>query len=441
MAPIPLHTATIVCPNCGRRFATKVHSLIDVGQDSEAKARFLQGQINVAVCPQCGAGGPLNTPFLYHDPQQELLFVYTPPPTTMSNDQQQRFIGSMINTVMTSLPPEQRKGYLFQPRNFLSLETMQDEIIMADGVSRQQLEDQKRKFRLLERLQGATSDDVVEIIAQENEADLDYEFFLLLNSLIEQMSAHGNDAEAGRLRALRRKLLQYSETARQAEAESAQIVSRGELLQVLSDMDDEQQQKSLVAAARPLLDYAFFQTLTAMIEEAQQAGNHEKANKLLDLRAKLLTWTDELDAQAQKIWEHKAKLIQETIQNPDWRAALEPHWQEIDSIFLSIVGSNIQLAQEQGNDQAAAALQHLADLALLIVREHAPPEVQLLNQLFEADYPAETQRLLEEKRDLVNADFVKLLDHVAQDLAAQDRSQDVDTVQQIRAQAQEIVGR
>ncbi len=440
MARTPPKMAAITCPNCGRQFATPVHTIIDVGQNPTGKTQLLQGQINVAICPQCSARSALSVPFLYHDLQKELLFVYTPPTTVMSNDQQQRFIGSLINTVMASLPSEGRKGYLFQPRTFLSLETMQEEIAVADGVSRQEIESQKRKLRLLDRLLVALSDDVVQIIAQENEKDLDYEFFLLLRNLVESARTRGDMAETTRLEALHRKLLQYSEAARQGDVESTQIISKDELLQHLLEIDDEQQQKSLVAAVRPLLDYAFFQALTNIIEEAQQAGNTKEASRLLQLRSKLLAWTDELDAKANKIWEQKAKLIEKILRSGDWRADLESHWQEIDPVFLSILTSNIEMAQQQNNLQAAAMLQQFADLALVVAREHAPPEVQLLNQLIEAEYPEGTQRILEKNRDQLNADLLQLIDLVIRDMTAQDLQQDIKVIQLIRAQVQGMIG-
>jgi hypothetical protein len=440
MAQTSPQMATIACPNCRRQFTVQVHTIIDADQDPAAKTRLLQGQTNVAICPQCGTGGTLSMPFLYHDSQKELLFVYTPPSNMMDNDRQQRLIGSLINTVMTSLPPEKRKGYLFQPRNFLSIETMLDEIIMADGITREQLESQKRKLGLLERFMGAMSDDVIEAIAKENEKDLDYEFFLLLNNLVENVTAQGNEAEATRLRTLHQKLLLFSGAAQQGEARSAQILTQEQFLKQLLEAEDKEQQKALVAVARPALNYGFFQQLTATIEEAQQAGDSEKASQLLDLRSKILAWIGELDAEVKNIWENKAKLIQEILQSPDWRAALESHWQEIDSVFLTILGSNVQLAQERGNDQAVSALQQLSDLALLVAREHAPPEVQLLNRLFEADYPEGTQRVLEESRDLINAGFLEMMDHVAQDLTAQGRQEDINTLHLIRAQAAEMVG-
>jgi hypothetical protein len=427
--------AAITCPKCRRQFTTPVYSIVDVGQDPAARDRLLQGQINLAICPQCGASGTLSVPFLYHDPEKELLFAYSPPSTVMDNAQQQRFIGVSINTVMASLPAGKRKGYLFQPRTFLSMETMLDEIIMADGISRQQMESQRRKLRLLQRLLNAISDDVIQVIARENEQDLDYEFFLLLNDIIERRRAEGNEAEASRVGSLHQKLLQYSDAARHGEVDSAEIISKDELLKRLLETDDEEQQKALVAAARPLLDYGFFQVLTSRIEKAQQAGNNEKANQLLELRSRLLDWTDKLDAEVKKIWERKAKLIEEILHSKDWRAALEPNWQEIDPIFLTILDSNVELAKKQGNEQAAAPLQQLADLALVIAREHAPPEVQLLNKLLEANYPEGTQRILEQNRDRLDAGFLDLIDGVVRDMAARGLQVQMKALQLIRAQA------
>ena len=439
MAQTAPQMAAITCPNCRRQFTTPVHRIVDVSQDPTAKTRLLQGQINVAICPQCGASGTLSLPFLYHDPEKELLFVYSPPSTLMDNAQQQRIVGAAINTVMTSLPAEKRKGYLFQPRTFLSMETMLDEIIMADGISRQQLESQRRKFRLLQRLMNATSDDVIQVIARQNEQDLDYEFFLLLKNVIEGATADGNEAEAARLRSLHQKLLQFSDAARQGEVESAQIISKDDLLKRLVEMDDEEQQKALVTAARPLVDYGFFRVLTKKIEEARQAGQDQRARQLLNLRSKLLAWTDEMDAEVKKIWQRKARLIEEILHSKDWRTALESHWQEIDPVFLTILDSNVELAKKQGNEQAATTLQQLADLTMVIAREHAPPAVQLLNRLLEADYPEGTQRILEQNHNQLNADFLNLVDSIIADVAAQGLQEQMNALQLIRAQAKAMV--
>lgn len=439
MAQTPHQTATLNCPNCGHQFTTPVHAIIDVSQDPTAKQRFLSGQLNMAVCPRCGAGGALSTPFVYHDPDKELLFAYTPPTSTLSNDEQQRVIGSLVNTVMTSLPSDRRKGYLFQPRTFLSLETLMDEILVADGISKEQLESQRRKLRLLERLMGATSDDVIEVIAKENEKDLDYEFFLLLNSFIESARMQGQEAEANHFQSLRRKLVEYSDAALEGDIASAAALSHDELLRRFQELDGQEEQMALVAAARHLLDYSFFQKLTAMIEEAERSGEEEQASELADLRSRILAWIDEIDAEAKAIWEHKGKVIEQALQSGNWRQVLEENWEEIDPIFLTILDGNIQMAQEQGNERAASTLQQLADLALIVAREHAPPEVKLLNSLLETDSMEERQSLLEEQSELVTEDFLILVESVIQDLHAQGRQKDAEKIQPIRDQVKATI--
>ena len=240
---------------------------------------------------------------------------------------------------------------------------------------------------------------------------------------------------------LRDKLLQYSQVSPQQILGEAESITPDELLQQFLKLDDEQQQKAMVAAIRPLLDYAFFQTLTSRIEEAEKTGNDDQAARLLDLRTKLLTWIDALEAEAKKIWERKGKIIKDALESADWRTALDPHWQEIDTIFLTILGSNIKIAQEQGNKQAAATLQQLADLAMIIAREHAPPEIELLNRLLETDSIEERTRILDENQNMVNTDFLGLINQVAQDLVAQGRQQEADTLLPLTEQVTKILGK
>ncbi len=53
----------ITCPNCGTPYSAEVHQIIDVGRQPELKQMLLSGQLNVAVCPSCGAGGQLDQRF------------------------------------------------------------------------------------------------------------------------------------------------------------------------------------------------------------------------------------------------------------------------------------------------------------------------------------------------------------------------------------------
>ena len=73
--PIAPQIAVVTCPACSQRFTVEVHRIIDVGQNPQHKGQFLGGQLNQAVCPQCGNGGMLALPLLYHDPGKELAGI------------------------------------------------------------------------------------------------------------------------------------------------------------------------------------------------------------------------------------------------------------------------------------------------------------------------------------------------------------------------------
>ena len=143
---------TIQCPNCGQPFSMPVEQIIDVGRDPAAKARLLAGQVNVAHCPNCGFRVALGTPLAYHDPAHELLLTFVPMDLGLNKQDQERAIGSLVNAVMNSIPNEQRRGYLFQPKSVLTMQGLIEAILAADGVTPEMLEAQRAKVRLAETL-------------------------------------------------------------------------------------------------------------------------------------------------------------------------------------------------------------------------------------------------------------------------------------------------
>lgn len=74
----PPQGAQVQCPNCGAPFVVPIFSIIDLGANPELKQPLLGGQINVAVCPSCGAGGPLAAPLMIHVPEKQFLGVLVP---------------------------------------------------------------------------------------------------------------------------------------------------------------------------------------------------------------------------------------------------------------------------------------------------------------------------------------------------------------------------
>ncbi|MCK4692781.1 MAG: CpXC domain-containing protein, partial [Anaerolineales bacterium] len=106
----------IQCPSCKSPIQAPLEQLIDVGDDASAKARLLSGSLNRVQCPACGFEGQISSPLVYHDPEHELLLTYFPIELNVPKNEQERIIGKIINQAVNRLPPEKKKGYLFQPQ-------------------------------------------------------------------------------------------------------------------------------------------------------------------------------------------------------------------------------------------------------------------------------------------------------------------------------------
>ena len=68
----------ITCPNCQTPYTAEIHQVIDSDETPDLKQRLLAGQLNVAVCPNCGAGGQMITPMLFHHAAHEMIVIFMP---------------------------------------------------------------------------------------------------------------------------------------------------------------------------------------------------------------------------------------------------------------------------------------------------------------------------------------------------------------------------
>ena len=446
---LPMYqTVSVACPSCGTRFATPVLSIIDAGQHPEAKALFLSGQANVAVCPNCGNAGMLSAPLVYHDPEKEILFTYLPQEMGMTEMEQQRLIGDLTNALMAAMPAEQRKGYLLSPRSFLRLEAMIDAILEADGITPEMLEAQRARGALLDQLLRATSDEARQTIAQENQAKIDYEFFQLLTLNIELAQSEEQEQIGQELLRLRQQLLEWTATGQDiADREEAirslgREVTREGLLDKLVEAalaGKKGQIETLVAFARPAIDYIFYQQLTERIEAATKAGDKEKAKILQDLRQTILDLTARIDAELQQATDETAQFLQEILDSDDPAQALRANLDQVDELFLNVLARELDAAEKAGQKDRAERLHQLSNTLMEIIEESQPPQIRLINHLLSTDYPQGTQALLEENRDQVNSQLLEIMDLVRDDLIESGREKLAGRLVQIRAQAAAMV--
>jgi len=419
--PVPAIPVSVTCPNCKNTFAIQVRTVIDVGEEPELKEEFLKGQVNYAQCPKCGMGGMLTSAIVYHDPAKELLITYVPSEMGLSADQQEKYVGSLVSSVMDSLPPEQRKGYFFQPKTALTLESVIDSILEADGVSKEVLEQQRARLRLINQLLAAKDDDkTLDKLVDEHRNEMDYEFFLTLSGMIDvnqQEPREESDTRAEEIKELRSKLLdRVNPTMPGAALPDA---SYDEIINLLRKTKEGSAWRTAIASNRARLDYGFFQALTAKIDQARASNDDEEADALTDLRQRI---NDELDAQDQLLRDVEDQanlLIMELYGADDLAAALREHEEEINEVFLTALARYEATAMAKGQTERADRFKAMLESAIDLLEEDLPPETRLLNRLARAEYPDETGAVLEEHRGLLSDEFLAVFDQAVSRLDEQ----------------------
>lgn len=442
-------TVSVTCPSCRTTFSTPIITIIDAQQNPEAKARLLMGQINIAVCPSCGSGGALGSPLVYHDSEKELLFTFMPSELGMPETEQQRVIGDLTNRVIMSMPPEQRKGYLLRPRAFLRLEAMIEAILEADGISPEMLQEQRAKVDLLEKLLNTPDESARRLVARENDSLIDYGFFELLTLNLEMSQASGNNEVAGRLEALREQLLDWTSQGHDLRAEEEAIESLGDeitregLLEKLIEAalaDETVKIETMVAIARPFIDYEFYRQLTEEIDAVAAAGDQHRAETLQNLRQTLLTLTDKVDAEMQEQAQKRAAVLQKILASEDMEAALRENLRYVDELFLRILSANLRAAEAEGRTEQAAKLGQMGEILTRLIESSQPPVVRLLTRLLSAESPADIEAILKDHPDLTNADLVSLLTDLKGQMKAEGRGDTAEQLGRILEVATRLVG-
>jgi len=439
----PAFLARVTCPNCQTQFQTPVEQVIDVRADPNAKMRVLNGLVNVAACQQCGMQGPLNLPFLYHDPDKELAMIYMPMDAARDNLERQRLIGSMTSTVIDNLPPEERKGYLLQPQEFLTLDNMVHKILNADGVTSEMIAEQKAKSELLQRLLDAASEEILEAMIKANDDTLDAEFFQMLNMNLEAAQSTNRPAIVQRLLLLSNKLLELSSQGRAIKAQGNTLEAlradptRENLVELLAQATDEQTRVMLVTVGRQMMDYLFFQALTARIDSESDKSEIER---LTALRTEVLEIRDQLVEQARALYAERAALLRDLMLSDDPEALARQRFRELDRDFFNVMAANLEEARSAGNREAAESLQRIWSLLIQLVEESLPPEVRLVNQLVAAEDDAEIERLLQENRNLVTERLMQFMEEAEANMRETDTLETAERIVYVREKIKRMKG-
>ncbi|GAC1358563.1 MAG: CpXC domain-containing protein [Herpetosiphon sp.] len=407
--------------------------MVDVGQAPELKNAFLGGQINVAVCPKCGTGGLIAAPMVYHDPQKQFYFALIPQEINMPAAEQEKFLGMMTKMVMQGLPNDAPKGYMLNPKRFLTVPTMLDAVLEGEGITKEQLQAQRNRSMLLGNLLEADADEaaLAQLVA-EHKAELDYEFFMTLTAYIQASQEAGDTASATRLEAFRDRLVEMTGIGLEGEEAGTEEIEAAVDALLKADEADVAQ---VIAEHRPALDYGFFEMLTARAEAARAAGDGVEAERIEARRMLVLETAEQMDRDAQELFDGAAQTLTALLQAPELRTALEEQREALNEAFMLVLAANKESAERNGNQDLVERLQEIERLAVQVIQDSLPPDERLINQLLNAETPKDATTLLRQSTAIVTTDFVKRINTLAAEMDQANRKEVADRLRQLGREA------
>ena len=436
----------ITCPNCGTPFSAEVHQIIDVGRQPELKQMLLSGQLNVAVCPSCGAGGQLASAMLYHDPAHELFMLHIPQELQMDQMQQQQYIGRLTREVIENTPQEQRRGYmLMQPKIVLTMQSFMENILETEGITKEMIERQRKQAELLNTLAKADSD-VVDYLIQERANEIDETFFAMLKSFIERAAQMDDNDQLLPLLNLQAKLMTETETGRRLEkrqiamhglnqdAKAAGGLTTPVLLRhVLLNQEDPETAMAIAQVGAQAMTYEFFTGLTAEIDKQNLAGQTQAVARLTQLRDDLLQMQEEMQQASQQIIEEAQKDLNMILTSSDMEQAVQANMNKFDDAFMYVLSAETAQAEERKDKERFDKLNQIRDLIAEQVEDQTPPEIQLLTQLMYTKTDGEMQQLLDDNEELLSDDLLKVVDLLQDQVKETGQEELVDQLGRVKA--------
>ncbi|MAS33095.1 MAG: hypothetical protein CL610_03750 [Anaerolineaceae bacterium] len=425
-------TMTIQCPNCGQPSQVAVENLIDVTHQPALKTALLSGQLNTARCPNCGMVNTVAAPLLYHDASKEMLVSFVPMELGLPKDQQDRVVGDMLKELTASIPKESFKGYMFQPKQALTMQGLIDQILEADGITKEVREGRRQVIRLIEEMMDAGPDQLDDMIRQHDER-VDAQFFQTALALMQRAAQEGQEGALQALMAIQERAAavstygqQMTAMAEQQEATVQQVAADIEALgeepqrdQVIdlaaSYAGDDEKLQALVGLIRPVFDYEFFQQLTTRIGKAPAV----ERGALEELRDRLSELTQAVDQQAQMAVQGAANLLQSIINSPDPDAALQENIDLVDDTFMAVLTANIQEAERRADVQASARLKQVYERVVGMLQQNMQPELRYLNDLLSTETDEEALTMIPQGVETFGPALLEIMDSIGKLLGRQ----------------------
>jgi hypothetical protein len=424
--------------------------VIDAQNDPEGKSLLLNGQLNSFRCQNCGQVNRISMPVLYHDAEKELLIAFVPMEASAQRPDQpeEKIIGDLMNELTNNLPQDEFKAYMFNPKRALTMQGLIDQVMEAEGITKEMVESQKERVQLIETfLQAETEDELDSLIAAHDD-DITMELFQTLSLMAQRLMQNGNQQVAGQLVMVQEKMLEHSSFGQEVAQQQAELQqamqSVGEDVEELGvdatreDFVDlaieyageDSKLRALSSLVRPALDDDFFNLLTTRIGKAPA----DERDTLQDVREKLRAFVQEVDEQMRVVVQQKAQFLQALLSHENPAEVIRANADMIDENFMTVLNANLQEAERRQDIESAAKLREIYQITVEFLQSQMSPELRFINQLMTTDDLEARAALINDHADEYGDELLEVAEAVEQMLASQGQQQAIKRLNSIRAQ-------
>jgi hypothetical protein len=371
----------------------------------------------------------------------------------MQQAEQERVIGSMVQALMNSIPPEQRKGYMLQPRTALTMQGLYEMIMEADGVTPEMLEAQRAKVRLAETFLQTDMDELPAFI-QEHDDQIDMEMLQIITSAAQSALQSGRQDIAAQALAVRDQMMTLSTAGKAAQADAEQqeaaVQEVTEAIQALGEdatleqfvdlvvsmADSDHKLQAVVGLQYPIFDYGFFQELSQRIETASD----DEKSKLIALRDRLQELSQMIRQQQEAMAQSAMQTLQDILAAEDVEEGVRRNIDRIDDTFLMVLSANAQAAEERKDLLASARLKKVMEVVSAMLQQSAPPELQFVSDLLEQDSLEQGQALIDAQAAQYGPNLLILMDALVEEFQSRGDESVVNRLKELRTYAASVVG-
>jgi len=402
-----MNETTVRCPQCKQPVPAVVEQLFDVTTDPDSKKRLLGRISNYIRCQTCGYQGPVATPIVYHDNEKELLLTYFPPELGLSANDQEKIIGPLIKTAMDRLPQEKRKAYFLRPQNFFTYQSMVENILEKDGITKQMLDEQQKQIDLLQKLlEMPQSENRIPLI-QASAGIINERLFVIFERIAQGAISSGDKQAIDAVTQIQKELIENSEYGKTVSAELNEVeaavkslkelgngLTREALVRLLIEAPNEARLTALINMTRGGMDQSFFDTFNAIINSYPQSDQ----SKLVTVRERVMELVKHFDQLMQQQVGEIEMFLDQLLESPDIEQAALGNISAFENeTVMAVLEAKIREAQATNNHQK---LEKLSRIFSVVQQANTPPEIDLINSLVEiADQPELLEKTIMENRE------------------------------------------